>query len=91
MKTSGKTNWDKLESLTDSQINYSDIPETNSGFWSDAEIVLPHKKVDLNIKIDEDIAIWLDKFGEKYNSTINRILRSHFSTYKQLSKKQHTT
>jgi len=87
MKTSSKTNWNKLKNLTDSQIDYSDIPETNSEFWSDAEIILPQNKVDLKIKVDEDIAIWLKQFGEKYNNTINRILRSHFSTYKQLIKK----
>ena len=91
MKTSSKTNWNKLKNLTDSQIDYSDISETNSEFWSDAEILLPNKKVDIKIKVDEDIAIWLKQFGEKYNNTVNRILRSHFSTYKQLIKKQQTT
>ena len=91
MKTSSKTNWNRLKSLTDSQIDYSDISETNSEFWSDAEILLPHKKVDLKINVDEDIAIWLKQFGDKYNNTVNRILRSHFSTYKQLIKKRHTT
>ncbi|MCD4789203.1 MAG: hypothetical protein K8R37_04325 [Bacteroidales bacterium] len=91
MKTSSQTNWNKLQSLTDSQIDYSDISETNSEFWSDAEILLPHKKVVLKINVDEDIAIWLKQFDDKYNNTVNRILRSHFSTYKQLIKKQHTT
>lgn len=38
-----KTNWNKLKSLTDLQIDYSDIPETNSDFWSDAEMLFPHK------------------------------------------------
>ncbi|MBU0763586.1 MAG: BrnA antitoxin family protein [Bacteroidetes bacterium] len=91
MKKQGKTNWDKLNKMSDSQINYSEIPETNMDFWSDAEIIYPQKKTKLTITLDEDLVLWLKQFGDKYNNTINNILRVHFSTFRYLSKSKHNT
>ena len=59
MIKSTKTDWQKLSSQKDEDIDYSDIPETNEKFWETAEISLPHNKVDFTIKIDEDLALWL--------------------------------
>lgn len=91
MKKLEKTNWDKLNKMSDSQINYSDIAETDAQFWSEAEIIYPHKKTKLTITVDDDIALWLKQFGDKYNNTINNILRVHFSTFRNLSKTKHNT
>ena len=86
MKKLEKTNWNKLNKMPDSQIDYSDISETDATYWNDAEIVLPLKKTKLMIAVDDDIAIWLKQFGNKYNNTINNILRVHFSTFRELAK-----
>ena len=84
MKTSGKTNWELLEQMDDKDIDYSDIPETDKKFWADAKIVHHQKKVDLTIQLDEDIAMWLNKL-KGYNQTVNSILRSYFTTIKQIN------
>ena len=70
MKKQEETNWDKLNKMSDSQIDYSDIPETDNEFWSDTEMVYPHKKTKLTVTIDDDIALWLKQFGNKYNNTM---------------------
>jgi len=91
MKKQEETNWDKLNKMSDSQIDYSDIPETDNEFWSDTEMVYPHIKTKLTVTIDDDIALWLKQFGNKYNNTINNILRVHFSTFRDLSKTKQST
>ena len=80
MKT--KTNRELLEKMKDSDIDYSDIEETDEDFWSDAEKVYP--TVNLSLKIDKDVAKWIKSFGDNTNVIINNILRSHYYTYNKM-------
>jgi uncharacterized protein (DUF4415 family) len=78
MIKSTKTDWQKLSSQKDEDIDYSDIPETNEKFWETAEIILPHNKVDFTIKIDEDLALWLKNLGDNSDQAVNNIIRAYF-------------
>jgi len=91
MKRSGKTDWERLKTLNDNTIDYSDIPETDLDFWEDAEIIFPHKKVEIKLEIDEDIAIWIKQFGTQSSNAINNLLRSYFIGMKQLQVNQKQT
>jgi len=84
MKHSNKTDWSKLNNMSDNDIDYSDIQQTDYNFWSDAEIILPHKKVEIKLQLDEDIAVWINQFGDKSNIAINNLLRSYYIGIKQL-------
>ena len=44
MEKSNSTHWEKLRLLKDSEIDYSDIPDSEEEFWADAEAVYPQKK-----------------------------------------------
>ncbi|RLD80677.1 MAG: 3-oxoacyl-ACP synthase [Bacteroidetes bacterium] len=84
MKHSSKTDWERLKKMSDKDIDYSDIPETDFKFWEDADIFAPHKKIEIKLEIDEDIAIWIKQFGDKSNYTINKLLRSYFEGIQEL-------
>ena len=53
--------------MKDSQIDYSDIPETDENFWKDAKLTLPEKKA-ISIRLDKDILDWLKAGGKGYQS-----------------------
>jgi hypothetical protein len=38
------TDWDRVNRLSDDQIDFSDMPETNDEFWKEAEVYMPPKK-----------------------------------------------
>jgi len=78
MNTSTKTDWDRLSRLSDKDIDYTDIPETDKDFWNDADVITIHNKVDFTVKIDEDIAIWLKNMGRNSNEAVNNILRAYY-------------
>ena len=40
MSSLSKTNYKKINKLSDNDIDYSDIPETDEEFWKDAQILL---------------------------------------------------
>ena len=89
MNSLSKTNYKKINKLSDNDINYSDIPETDEKFWSDAQIIFPTKKTHLSIRLDDDIISWFKQFGRGYQTKINAVLRSYISnTQKTQSKSQ---
>ena len=89
MNSSSKTNYNKLNKLSDKDIDYSDIPETDEEFWNDAQIIFPTKKTHLSIRLDDDIISWFKQFGRGYQTKINAVLRSYIAnTQKSQSKSQ---
>ena len=85
MKNLSKTKYKELKELSDNDIDYSDIPETDEEFWDNAEVVLPLKKTHVSIRLDDDIISWFKQFGRGYQTKINAVLRSYISN---IQKKQ---
>ena len=75
-KFKGKTDWKRLESMTDADIDYSDNPPTDREFWADAQMVIP-KKQPVSIRLDQDVIGWFKAHGKGYQSKINAVLRSY--------------
>ena len=80
MSTSNKTNYKRINKLSDEDIDYSDIPETDEEFWSDAEILFPTNKTHVSIRLDDDIISWFKQFGRGYQTKINSVLKSYISS-----------
>jgi hypothetical protein len=84
MKSSNKTDWERLRNMDDSEIDYSDIPEVDPPLWEDGIIRYPHHKVVIKIKVDEDLALWLEQMGSESESAMNNLLRSYYIGLKNL-------
>ena len=80
MSTSSKTNYKRINKLSDKDIDYSDIPETDEEFWSDADILFPTNKTHVSIRLDDDIISWFKQFGRGYQTKINSVLKSYISS-----------
>lgn len=80
MSTSSKTNYKRINKLSDKDIDYSDIPETDEKFWSDAEVLFPTKKTHVSIRLDDDIISWFKQFGRGYQTKINSVLKSYITS-----------
>jgi uncharacterized protein (DUF4415 family) len=77
MSTSEKKRHKRLAAMRDEDIDYSDIPETDEGFWKDARIVSPPGKERITIRLDEDVLDFFRREGEGYQTRINDVLRSY--------------
>jgi len=72
-----------LSEKPDSEIDCSDIPELDDGFWERSVLwkdvarsgLYRPKKVAVNAKIDADIVGWLKRQGRGYQTRMNAILR----------------
>jgi uncharacterized protein (DUF4415 family) len=82
MSFPAKEDRDRLDSVKDEDIDFSDIPEITdfSKFrpWEDRRMYKPIK-VTVTCKLDADIVAWLKREGKGYQTRLNAILRQVMS------------
>lgn len=85
---SDKSDWERLKHQTDADIakavsedEDTFIPDT--GFWENAEIVLPQSKQQITLKLDPKIIDFFKKQGRGYNTRINAVLKSYVEQMEQ--------
>jgi uncharacterized protein (DUF4415 family) len=81
-----RTNWKRLQKMTDREINYSDIPATDAKFWEKAQVLMPPSKTHLSLRLDEDVVQWFKRKGTGYQTRINAVLRSYVEAHSAKSK-----
>ena len=82
MKKSG-TDWKKLESMNDKEIDLSEIPELDEEFFRNAEIRLPRRKQHVSMRLDAEVLDWFRKQGQGYQTRINAVLRAYVRARKK--------
>lgn len=80
------TDIERLKTMTDDEIDYSDIPPTTPEFWAKGVVrhgLKPlHKKQQITLRIDQDVIEFLKSEGEGYQTKINQLLRSYMDASK---------
>jgi uncharacterized protein (DUF4415 family) len=74
-----QTDWKRLESLTDDEIDTSDIPELDETFFAQAQFRQIGQKT-INLQLDSDVIDWFIAQGQGYQTKINHLLRSYMQT-----------
>ena len=81
-RTKSKTDWARLKSLTEEEIEAAARadPEWEGLLdidWSKAQLVMPRRKEAISIRLDEDVLAFFKTLGSGYQTRINAVLR-HF-------------
>ena len=79
-KSSSETNWERIDQLTEEEIDTSDIPPLNEAFFTTAELRLPDGKV--MVSVDAEVLEWFKSQGPEYQNLINQALRTFVETHK---------
>jgi uncharacterized protein (DUF4415 family) len=66
----------QLKALEDRVPDTRDVPEAPAANWAYARRFYRPRKEAISIRLDADVLDWLRRRGEKYQTEINRILRS---------------
>ena len=80
-KKKSKTDWDKLHSMSDSDIDYSDIPPLDSEFFKKGELRMPKTKPLISIRLDSDVLEWFKSQGAGYQTRMNAVLRMYMEAH----------
>lgn len=81
-KRRSKTNWTRVDSLSDRDIDYSDIPELDKDFFKSTTLVLPEPKTTVTIRLDQQVLEWFKAKGPGYQTRINALLRTYMEAHK---------
>ena len=79
--TRGKTDWDKVDRLTDRDIRraVASDPDTfipTKAMWKKARVVMPERKKPVLLRLDGEVLAWFKRGGRGYQTRINAVLRS---------------
>ncbi len=79
------TDWDRIEALTDEEIDFSDSPEITPEMFAKAVVrrglKSKSKKVQLTLRVDSDVVSWFKEQGQGYQSRINALLRAYMEAH----------
>ena len=71
-----------LGRMKDSDIDYSDAPATDAAFWKDAVVHVAPEKVQVSIRIDQDVVAWYKRQTTRgYQTFINAVLRQYMQEH----------
>jgi uncharacterized protein (DUF4415 family) len=83
LKKQSQTDYDRLDKITDEEIDTSDIPPLDEEFFSKAKVRLPAQKVPITIRLDADVLRWFKRFGKGYQTHINNVLRTYMEAHQK--------
>ena len=75
MNNTSKTNWDKVDALTEAEIDTSDIPPLTEEFFTNSRWWKPISSLDVIVQIDPTTLAWFQSQGEDYEQKMAAALR----------------
>lgn len=84
LKEQSKTDWTKLEAMTDEEIDASDIPPLDEEFFADAELRLPKNKVSVVLTVDQETNDWYESQGEEAKHLMTVALKIYAEAHKEI-------
>ena len=80
------TDWKRLDSMTDDEIDTSDIPAVTPEMFAKAVVKRGLKtkasKSQLTLRVDSDVVKWFRSHGRGYQTRINGLLRAYMEASK---------
>ena len=66
-----ETDWERLDAMSDDDIDYSDIPPLDDSFWENAKLIIPsnRRKSSISFKVDDEVLRWFRSRGKGYHLT----------------------
>ena len=79
------TDWQRLETMEDEDIDFSDCPEITPSQFAKATVHRRTKSIQTKesvmLNIDVDVIEWFKSQGESYQNQINALLRDYMQTH----------
>jgi len=77
MKTASSSDWERVNSLEDKDIDTSDAPEWDASMFANAKLQLPEQKTTISIRLDSDLLEWYKSQGKGYQTRMAAVLRMY--------------
>lgn len=76
-----RTDWNRLETMPDSDIDRSDIPKLDKAFFLRAQVRMPTRKRSISLRVDPGTLAWFQNQGRGYQTRINAVLNAYVEAH----------
>lgn len=80
-----ESDWDRLDQMSDEDIDYSDIPPLNDDFFANASVYVPPAQRGNYVQLDTDIATWFRSQTDESKRLVNLVLRKYMEVHQELN------
>ena len=64
MSNTSKTDWARIDAMTDDDVDTSDIPPLSDDFFEKAELRLPSNTTTVSVRLTSETLAWFQSKGE---------------------------
>jgi uncharacterized protein (DUF4415 family) len=83
MNNTSKTDWDRIDAMTDDEIDTSDIPPLTDEFFVKAKLRMPTSKINtVAVPIDSETLAWFRSKGEESEQHMAAALKIYAAAQK---------
>ena len=75
MNDTSLTDWERIDALTDDDIDTTDIPPLGEDFFANAELRMPQESVAVTVKMEPTLLSWFQALGSDYEQQMVAALR----------------
>jgi uncharacterized protein (DUF4415 family) len=78
---SSQTDWDRIVTMKEEEIDYSDIPKLREEFFENAQVRWPGTKKQITLRLDPDVVEYFKHLGKGYQRAMNNVLRKYMEAH----------
>ena len=83
MKRPSETDWARIDSMSDEEVDTSDAPPLGDEFFARAEWRMPRRKTAVTLSVDDDVLKWFEAQGAEFQRRINAALRIYAEAHQE--------
>lgn len=83
MPGQSETNWKHLKTISDEDIDISEIPPLDELFFAEANLRLPQGKESVLLNVDAEVLAWYRRHGKDFQTLVNAALRDFAETHQR--------
>jgi uncharacterized protein (DUF4415 family) len=83
LKKPSETDWTRIDSVSDEEIDTSDIPPLDDKFFASAQWRMPERKTAVTLSVDDDVLKWFEAQGAEFQQRINAALRIYAEAHQE--------
>jgi uncharacterized protein (DUF4415 family) len=88
MNNISKTDWAKVDALTEAEIDTSEIPPLTEEFFAKSRWWKPADSLNVLVQVDPGTLAWFQTQGEDYEKKMSAALRIYAEAHKETNSEQ---
>lgn len=82
MNNTSKTDWDRIDAMSDEDIDTSDIPPLSEEFFAKAQLRMPKSPVKVSVQIEPETFAWFQTQGDNAERQMSIALKIYAEAHK---------